>query len=92
MEDLANGRPHIDCHPSFVFLFSNLRVDPLQFREAVSSLRSDTGPEDELDESCGGVVEDEVRPELVDYPGTTRGTKLSVLRKIVFFPLVNRSF
>ena len=49
-----------------------------------SSLRSDAGLEDELDESCGGDVEDESLPELVANPGTTRGTKLSVLHFIVF--------
>ena len=32
-----------------------------------------------LDESCDGDVEDEPLSELVDDPGTTRGTKLSVL-------------
>ena len=57
---------------------------------ASSSLRFDTEPENELDaalfpeagcasspnESCGGVVEDELLPELADNPGTTRGTEV----------------
>ena len=73
---------------------------------AGSSLRSDTEPEDKLDaalfpetrcasgpnDSCGSVVEDELLPELTDSPGTTRGTNLSVLHKIVFSSLVNRIF
>ena len=50
-----------------------------QFPKTVPSLRSNTGLEDEHDESCGVVVEDELLPELADKPGTTRGTKLSVL-------------
>ena len=37
-------------------------------------------------------VDDELLPELVDNPGTTRGTKLSVLHTIVFPSLVNRGF
>ena len=49
-----------------------------QFPEAIPSLRSNTGLEDEFDESCGGDAEDETLPELVDNPGTTRGTKLPV--------------
>ena len=47
----------------------------------VSSLRSNTESEDELDESSGGDVEDELLSELTDNPGTTRGTKLSVLQR-----------
>ena len=41
---------------------------PYQFPGAVSSFRSYTGLEDELDESCGGDVEDETLPELVNKP------------------------
>ena len=62
------------------------------FPGAIPSLRSNTGLEDELDESCGGDVEDEALPELVDNPGTTRGTKLSVLHMIIIPSLVNRGF
>ena len=43
------------------------------------SLRSGAGLEDVFDESCGGDVYD----ELDDNPGTTRGTKISVLHKNV---------
>ena len=57
---------------------------------ASSSLRFDTEPEDELDaalfpeagcasspnESCGGVVEDELLRELADNLGRTRGTEV----------------
>ena len=41
-------------------------------------------------DSCGGVVGDELLPESTDNPGTTRGTKLSVLQKIHFPFSVNR--
>ena len=65
-----------------------------QFPGAIPSLRSNSGLEDEheFDESCGGDVDDELLPKLVDNPGTTRGTKLSVLHKNVFSSLVNRGF
>ena len=53
---------------------------------------SNTALGDELDESCGGDVDDEMLPELVDNPKTTRGTKLFVLQIIVFTSLVNRGF
>ena len=73
---------------------------------ASSSLRSNTESEDELDaalfpetrcasgpnDSCGSLVEDELHPELTDYPGTTRGTKLSVLQTMLFPFSVNRGF
>ena len=42
--------------------------------------------------SCDVDVDDELLPELVDNPGMTRGTKLSVLHTIVFPSLVNRGF
>ena len=63
-----------------------------QLPGAGSSLRSVAGLEDVSDESCGGDVDDELLPELVDNPGTTRGTKLSVLHIIVFPSLVNGGF
>ena len=66
------------------------------FFAAGSSLPSNTEPEDELDaalcypdarvaasgpnDSGDGVAEDELLSELTDDPGTTRGTKLSVLQ------------
>ena len=73
---------------------------------ASSSLRPDTESEDELaaallpdardasgpSDSGDGVAEDELFSELTDNPGTTRGTKLSVLQTIVFPSLVNRGF
>ena len=40
---------------------------------------------DVLDESCDGDAEDEL-----DNPGTTIGTKFSVLHKMFFFCLVHR--
>ena len=45
-----------------------------------------------LNESCDGDVEDQTLSELVDNPGTTRGTKSSVLQIILFPSLVNRCF
>ena len=47
-----------------------------------SSLRCVAGLEEVLDESCGGDVEDELLSEFDDNPGTTRGTKFSVLHNI----------
>ena len=58
----------------FLFLFWVFGVDLHHLRGAIL--------EDELDKSCGGEVEDETLPELVDNRGTTRGTKLSVLHTI----------
>ena len=77
--------------PSF-FLFWVLVVRLHHLRGAISSLRSNTGLERELDEFCGCDVEDESLPELEDNPGTTRGTKWSVLHLIVFPSLVNCGF
>ena len=88
----ANGSVDFFLSSLFLFLFWVLGVHLHHFRGAISLLRSDTGLEDELDESCGGDVEDEKLPQLVDNPGTTRGTKLSVLHVIVFPSLVNRGF
>ena len=45
-----------------------------------------------LNESCASDAEDELLSGLVDNPGTTRGTTLSVLQMIVFPFLVNRGF
>ena len=52
-----------------------------------SSLRCKAGLE-ELDESCGNDVEDELAPELDDNPGKTIGTKCSVLQSMFFPSLV----
>ena len=41
-------------------------------------------------ESCDCDLENELLPELADHPGTTRGTKLSVLQMILFPFGVNR--
>ena len=82
--------------------------DRTSLLDAISSLRSITEPEDELEagrtsfldaisacllkQPCDGDVEDETLSELVDNPGTTRGTKLSVFQIILFLSLVNRGF
>ena len=60
-----------------------------QFPGASSSLRSEAGLDDvfddALDKSCDGDVEDEL-----DNPGTTIGTKPSVLHEMFFLCLVHR--
>ena len=60
--------------------------------DASSSLRTPAGLEEVLDESCGGDAEDELAPELDDNPGTTTGTKFSVLHRILFPSLVRCGF
>ena len=57
-----------------------------RFPDVSSSLLKRAGLEEVLDESCGDDVEDELAQELDDNPGTTTGTKVSVLCKM-FFPL-----
>ena len=78
--------------PSLFFFWLWVFEGSHQFPGTNSSLRSDTALEDELDESCGVDVADELLPELVDTPGTTRGTELSVSHFIVFHSLVKRGF
>ena len=67
--------------------------DRTSFLDAISPLRSNTEPEDDLEacripsllnESSDGDVEDETLSELVDNPGRTRGTKLSVFQMLLF--------
>ena len=59
-----------------LFCFGFFGSDPHRFPGASPSLCSWTGLVE--DKSCNVDVEDELPPELVDNPGTTRGTKLSV--------------
>ena len=61
-EDLAIGRPNLDCHPSFYFCFWVLGDDPHHLRGARSSLRSWAGLVD--DKSCNVDVDGELLPEL----------------------------
>ena len=61
-----------------------------QFPGAGSSLRSDAGLEDALDESCGGDVEDELMAEFDCTPRTARGAKFSVLHRIFLLPLLGQ--
>ena len=102
----ATGSSEFSCHLPFWGLGFLGRSH--QFPGAISPLRSDTEPEYELEarcmlspaagstsllnESCDGDVEDETLPELAENPGTTRGTKLSVLQTIPLPSLVNRGF
>ena len=83
----------ISANGSLASCVSSLKDFCPSFLVASSSLRSITESEDELDavlfpetspalgsnDSCSSVVEDELLPELTEKPGTTRGTKLSVL-------------
>ena len=78
------------CLP-FNFAFGFL-VYRARFLLPQSSLRSVAGLEDVLDESCGSDVEDELVPEFGDNPGTTKGTKFSVLQRISFPCSVRRGF
>ena len=73
-----------------LFLFWFWEVARCQFPGAVPSLRSSAGLDEE--KSCDVDFENELLPELTDSPGTTRGTKLSVLHIIVFSSLVYRGF
>ena len=88
----VNGSSEFFLSSLFFFWFWVFGVGLHQFPGACPSLRSDTGLADELDESCGGDVEDELLPELADNPGTTRGTKLTFLQIITFLFGVNRGF
>ena len=67
---------------SFYFGFGFLEGDPHHFPGAGPSLRYRAGLVE--DKSCNVNVEDELLPEWADNPGTTSGTKLSVLHIIVF--------
>ena len=55
---------------------SRLSVNP--------SNNASAGLGDVFDESCGGDAEEKMPPELDENPGTTRGTKWSVLHVVVF--------
>ena len=74
----------------FSFLFWVFEGDPHQFPGAGQLLPSWAGLAEE--KSCNVDVEDEILPELADNPGTTSGTEVSVLHKIVIASLVNRGF
>ena len=74
----------------FLFLFWVFEGDPHQSPGTGLSLLSWAGLVG--DKSCNVDVNDELVPELVDNPGTTRGTKFSVLQTIVFPSLLNRGF
>ena len=63
--------------PSLSFLFRVFDGDPHHSRGTSRSLRSGAGLVYDVH------VDDDLSPELVDKPGTTRGSKLSVLQTIV---------
>ena len=86
-EDLANGLPNLDCHPSFSFGFGFFASDPHQFHGNGPSLRSWAGLVE--DKYCNVDVED----ELLHNREKTSGAKLFVLHVIIVFSsLVNRGF
>ena len=74
----------------FLFWFWVTGSVSRQFPGACSSQQSEAGPDE--DGSCNVDVEDELVPELDDNPGTTRGTKVSVVHFIFFSCVVNRGF
>ena len=94
------------CRLQIISFLSLLKDSCPSFLVASSSFRPNTSSEDELaagllpeksgisgcNDSADGVVEDELLSELTDNPGTTRGTKLSVLQMILFPSMVNRGF
>ena len=59
-------------------------------QSSASPLLSVFAGSNETDRSCGGDDEEEVVVELDDSPGTTNGTKFSVLQKVWFQFLVRR--
>ena len=61
-------------------------------KRGFSSLRGLAGLGELLDESSANDVEDELERELEDNPGTTPGTKFSVLHRIPFPFLVRCGF
>ena len=71
--------------PSFLVASSSLHPNAESEDELAAALFLDARDSSSSNDSCGGVVEDELLPELTDNSGTTRGTKLSVLQ-IVPFP------
>ena len=76
LEDLPTDRPHPSCHPSGF-------PDPISwwlvrhFARILNLKMSLMQPSFQRPK-----IEDEMLPELTDYPGTTRNTKLFVLQKI----------
>ena len=78
----VNGHPNLDCHSSFYFCFwvSGLSrtSSPLLLRHFALVLDLEMYIKMNLT-SPGGDVEDDLAPELDDNPGTTRGTKFSVM-------------
>ena len=72
--------------PSLLFLTASTR----QFLGA-SSLLHELAGFNEIYESCGGDVEEEIVLGLDDSPGTTREARFSFLQRI-FFPLVGQTW
>ena len=94
----SSNQKGISANGSFLSFVSFSKDSCSSFPEVVPSLRPNTESDDEraaalfpdawsasgFNESCDGVVEDELLSELTDNPGSTRGTKLSVLQIILF--------
>ena len=70
-----------DSWPNLLVVNSSLRSKKWTWRWAWCSPVSRDQSASNPNNSCGGEIEDEMLPELTDYPGTTRNTKLFVLQK-----------
>ena len=72
------------CSPPAIGLPSPFQfpATPLPQCSETSSLLRVFAGSNEIDESCGGDVEEEVLVELDVSPGTANGTKFSVLQKV----------
>ena len=95
MEDLPTDRSHL-CHFSGIPVPVSrwlVRYDAVILNLKMSSKQlcfQRLGLLPFINDSCGSDVRDELPPEMVHNPGTTRGTKLFVLQIRVFPVGVNR--
>ena len=82
-EDLPRSRPDFSCHPSFDFGFRFLVIAPVSWMVFLPLFS--TSP-------VMSMFATNCYQKLVDNPGTTSGTKVSVLQIALFPCLVNRGF
>ena len=80
------------CASAGTSVFTRLSVESSNQDELDAALFPDAWSASGLNDSCGSDEGDELLPELTDNPGTTRGTKLSVLQIMLFPYLANRGF
>ena len=88
-EGRAIGLPMLDCYPLISSLFWCLVMNRASFLVPDRHFALLLNLKMDLMRSCGCDVEDELALELDDNPGTTGGTKFSVLQRI-FFPCLVR--